>query len=140
MQRHDRSEPRLNKRKGGDSKLVLTTSYEIPEEGERKTAIISKIEEKKSKEVFTNSKGEYKGKFSNPDDPVFVVYGNLKGENKELKLGTVNAPNSRKVWPNSNFGKLCRSVGLKGRINIKDFKGKEVPVQLDARGFPRLAL
>ena len=120
--------------------MVLTSSYEIPEEGERRTAIISNIEQKKSKEVFTNSKGEYKGKFSNPDDPVFVIYGNLKGENRELKLGTVNAPTDKKVWPNSNFGKLCRLAGLKGKVNVKDFKGKEVPVQLDARGFPRLAL
>jgi hypothetical protein len=98
-------------------------------------------------EQFTPKKGEnagkFQGKFSKPDDKVYLVFGKteINGKETEVKLGTFNLPKRGNVMPNSKLYALITRCGVTGD-NISDdlheLVGKTLEVVTDAKGFVKL--
>ena len=96
---------------------------------------------------FTPQKGEnagkFQGKFSKPDDKVYVVYAKVEvdGKPQEVKLGTFNVPKKGNIMPNSKLYALITRCGVTGD-NISDdlheLAGKTLEVVTDSKGFVKL--
>jgi hypothetical protein len=111
----------------------------VPEPGETRKAVITKIERSTAGEQFTSKDGKFTGKFSEPNDIVFVLYGKLEGQNDEQKLGTVNKPASGTAFPSSKLYALMKDIGVKSiEDDLHDLKGKNITMLRDERGFFRM--
>jgi hypothetical protein len=117
--------------------------FKMPTPGEQKKATITRVERSTAGEQFTSKKtGKFAGKFSEPDDPVFVLYGKIEGMDVEQKLGTVNSPSNKAgvVFGTSKLHKILESAGLSEvSDDLHELRGKSVVMIVDAKGFTRLA-
>jgi hypothetical protein len=111
----------------------------IPQQGEIKKAKITDIRLSTAGEQFTNAAGEFKGKFSKREDPVFVLYAMVEGEKQERKIGTFNKPQNETIAPSSKLFKLLQTLGISEvSDDLRELRGKTVSLVTDAKGFSRL--
>ena len=115
--------------------------------GEKKQVRISRIQRSTAAEQFTPKQGEnagkFQGKFSKPDDPVYLVFGQteINGKQQEVKLGTFNVPKRGNIMPNSKLYALITRSGITGADisdDLHELVGKTLEVVTDAKGFVKL--